>query len=598
MLLQLIKSTILCKRQEAKMNKKLSAFKTFVPYYKPYILLIIIDLLCAMFSTVCELILPLIVRHITDTAINTPALLTLEIVLKLGGLYLFLKLADTFANYFMSYIGHITGTKIETDMRRDLFAHLSKLSFNYFDNTKIGQIMSRVTSDLFDITEFAHHFPEEVFIAAIKITGSFIILSSINLYLTLILFIILPIMLIAVKLFRGRMKDAFARQREQVGELNASLEDTLLGIRVVKSFANEKYEEKKFEKGNMTFYDRKKEAYKYMARFQSCTRFFDGLMYVMVIVAGSLFMIKKQISPADLIAYLLYIQTLITSIRKIVEFTEQFQKGITGIERFNHIMNREIDIKDKEDAKELCDVCGNIHFDNVTFKYDDNKGDVLTHINIDIKKGESIAIVGPSGSGKTTLCNLIPRFYELNDGNIFIDGTNIKDVTLKSLRDNIGIVQQDVYLFSGTVRENIAYADENATEEEIIQAAKKAGAHEFITSLPNGYDTYIGERGIKLSGGQKQRLSIARVFVKNPPILILDEATSALDNESELIVQKSLEELAKNRTTLTIAHRLTTIKNADRIIVLTENGVEETGTHEELINLGGKYADLYKLYTR
>ncbi len=580
------------------MNKKLSAFKTFVPYYKPYILLIIVDLLCAMFSTVCELILPLIVRHITDTAINTPALLTLEIVLKLGGLYLFLKLADTFANYFMSYIGHITGTKIETDMRRDLFSHLSKLSFNYFDNTKIGQIMSRVTSDLFDITEFAHHFPEEVFIAAIKITGSFIILSSINLYLTLILFVILPIMLIAVKLFRGKMKDAFARQREQVGELNASLEDTLLGIRVVKSFANEEYEEKKFEKGNMTFFEKKKEAYKYMARFQSCTRFFDGLMYVMVIVAGSLFMIKKQISPADLIAYLLYIQTLITSIRKIVEFTEQFQKGITGIERFNHIMNTEIDIKDKEDAKELCNVCGNIHFDNVTFKYDDNKGDVLTHINIDIKKGESIAIVGPSGSGKTTLCNLIPRFYELNDGNIFIDGTNIKDVTLKSLRDNIGIVQQDVYLFSGTVRENIAYADENATDEEIVQAAKKAGAHEFISALPNGYDTYIGERGIKLSGGQKQRLSIARVFVKNPPILILDEATSALDNESELIVQKSLEELAKNRTTLTIAHRLTTIKNADRIIVLTENGVEETGTHEELINLGRKYADLYKLYTR
>ncbi len=580
------------------MNSKLSSFKTFVPYYKPYILLIVVDLLCAMFSTVCELVLPLIVRHITDTAINTPALLTIKLVARLGGVYLFLKLFDTFANYFMSYIGHITGTKIETDMRRDLFSHLTKLSFNYFDNTKIGQIMSRVTTDLFDITEFAHHFPEEVFIAAIKITGSFIILSGINLYLTLILFVILPIMLVAVKLFRKKMKEAFAKQREQVGELNSALEDTLLGIRVVKSFANEEYEKEKFEKGNITFYERKKEAYKYMARFQSCTRFFDGLMYVMVIVAGSAFMIRGHISPADLIAYLLYIQTLITSIRKIVEFTEQFQKGITGIDRFNHIMTREIDIKDSPNSEDMGIVKGNIEFKNVTFKYDDKSSNVLTHIDIDIKKGENIAIVGPSGSGKTTLCNLIPRFYDLNSGSIFIDGVNIKDVTLKSLRDNIGIVQQDVYLFSGTVRENIAYADKNVTDEDIIEAAKKAGAHEFVCSLPNGYDTYIGERGVKLSGGQKQRISIARVFVKNPPILILDEATSALDNESELLVQKSLETLAKDRTTLTIAHRLTTIKNADRIIVLTENGIEEEGTHDKLLSLNGKYAELYKMYSR
>ncbi len=580
------------------MNKKLSSFKTFVPYYKPYILLIVADLLCAMFSTICELVLPLIIRHITDTAINTPALLTLKLVVRLGGVYLLLKLVDTFANYFMSYIGHITGTKIETDMRRDLFSHLTKLSFNYFDNTKIGQIMSRVTTDLFDITEFAHHFPEEVFIAAIKITGSFIILSGINLYLTLILFVILPIMLAAVKLFRKKMKEAFAKQREQVGELNSALEDTLLGIRVVKSFANEEFEKEKFEKGNITFYERKKEAYKYMARFQSCTRFFDGLMYVMVIVAGSIFMIQGHISPSDLIAYLLYIQTLITSIRKIVEFTEQFQKGITGIDRFNHIMSREIDIKDAPGSKDMGIAQGNIEFKNVTFKYDDKASNVLTHIDIDIKKGENIAIVGPSGSGKTTLCNLIPRFYNLNSGNIFIDGVNIKDVTLKSLRDNIGIVQQDVYLFSGTVRENIAYADKDVTDEKIVEAAKKAGAHEFICSLPNGYDTYIGERGVKLSGGQKQRISIARVFVKNPPILILDEATSALDNESELLVQKSLETLAKDRTTLTIAHRLTTIKNADRIIVLTENGIEEEGTHDKLMTLGGKYAELYKMYTR
>lgn len=578
------------------MSQKFSSVKTFIPYYKPYIWLIAIDLLCAVFSTVCELILPLIVRYITDTAINTPMLLTMTLVMRLGLLYLFLKLLDTMANYFMSYIGHVTGTMIETDMRRDLFSHLSKLSFNYFDNAKIGQIMSRLTHDLFDITEFAHHFPEEVFMAAIKITGSFIILCGINVKLTLMLFVILPIMLLAVKLFRGKMKAAFAKQREQIGELNSSIEDTLLGIRVVKSFANEDYEKKKFQKGNMTFYATKKEAYKYMARFHACTRFFDGLMYVAVIILGSSFMVKKLISPADLIAYLLYIQTLIASIRKIVEFTEQFQRGVTGIDRFNQIMTSPIDIEDKPDAKNLINVEGNICFDNVTFKYNDNTEDVLAHINLNIKKGENIAIVGPSGSGKTTLCNLLPRFYELTDGKIYIDGISIDDVTLKSLRDNIGIVQQDVYLFSGTVYENIAYGKEDATMEEIENAARLAGADEFINSLPNGYNTYIGERGIKLSGGQKQRLSIARVFVKNPPILILDEATSSLDNESELIVQKSLEKLSKDRTTLTIAHRLTTIKNADRIIVLTENGIEEEGTHNELLKLGGKYADLYKLY--
>ncbi len=578
------------------MSQKFSSVKTFIPYYKPYIWLIIIDLLCAVFSTVCELILPLIVRHITDTAINTPILLTMQLVMRLGLLYLFLKLLDTMANYFMSYIGHVTGTMIETDMRRDLFSHLSKLSFNYFDNAKIGQIMSRLTHDLFDITEFAHHFPEEVFMAAIKITGSFIILCGINVELTLMLFVILPIMLLAVKLFRGKMKAAFAKQREQIGELNSSIEDTLLGIRVVKSFANEDYEERKFQEGNMTFYTTKKEAYKYMARFHACTRFFDGLMYVAVIILGSSFMVKKLISPADLIAYLLYIQTLIASIRKIVEFTEQFQRGITGIDRFNQIMTSPVDIEDKPDAKKLSNVEGNICFDNVTFKYNDNTEDVLAHINLNIKKGENIAIVGPSGSGKTTLCNLLPRFYELTDGKIYIDGVSIDDVTLKSLRDNIGIVQQDVYLFSGTVYDNIAYGKEDATMEEIETAAHLAGADEFINSLPNGYNTYIGERGIKLSGGQKQRLSIARVFVKNPPILILDEATSSLDNESELIVQKSLEKLSKDRTTLTIAHRLTTIKNADRIIVLTEKGIEEEGTHEELLKLSGKYADLYKLY--
>ena len=579
-------------------NNPASCFKAFLPYYKPYIGLIALDLLCAAFSTVCELVFPMIVRYITNQALNGAAALLLPAVLKLGGLYLFLRIADTAANYFMAYIGHITGTMLETDMRRDIFNHLTELSFNYFDNTKIGQIMSRVTNDLFDITEFSHHFPEEVFIAAIKIIGSFIILAGINVPLTLILFLILPLMLISIKLFRGKMKAAFAKQREQIGELNAALEDSLLGIRVVKSFANEELEKEKFEKGNQTFYECKKKSYFYMALFQASTRFFDGIMYVAVIIIGSLFMINGRINAADLIAYLLYIQTLITSIRKIVEFTEQFQKGITGVERFSHIMTQKADIIDSPDAEELKDVKGNIEFRNVAFRYSDDSENVLSDINITVNKGENIAIVGPSGSGKTTLCNLLPRFYDINGGDIFIDGINIKDVTLKSLRNNIGIVQQEVYLFSGTVRENITYAKSDATDEEIIEAAKLAGAHEFISALPDGYDTYIGERGLKLSGGQKQRLSIARLFIKNPPILILDEATSALDNESELIVQNSLEKLAKNRTTFTIAHRLTTIRNATRIIVLTEKGIEETGTHSELINKNGKYAQLYKLYSR
>ncbi len=586
------------KTKKEKNNKPKSSFKAFLPYYKPYAGLIIIDLICAAVSTICELVFPMIVRFITNQAIGGAAELLLPTVLRLGGLYLFLRITDTAANYFMAYIGHITGTMLETDMRRDIFDHLTTLSFNYFDNTKIGQIMSRVTNDLFDITEFSHHFPEEVFIAAIKIIGSFIILSGINIPLTLILFLILPLMLTSIRMFRGKMKVAFALQREQIGELNSSLEDSLLGIRVVKSFANEDLEKEKFEKGNQRFYQCKKKSYFYMALFQSSTRFFDGIMYVAVLIIGSLFMIKGKINAADLIAYLLYIQTLITSIRKIVEFTEQFQKGITGIERFSQIMNQKADITDSDDAKELVNVEGNIKFEKVTFKYDENEDDVLSGINIDVSKGENIAIVGPSGSGKTTLCNLLPRFYDLTDGNIYIDGINIKDVTLKSLRNNIGIVQQEVYLFSGTVRDNITYAKNDATDEEIVEAAKLAGAHEFIMSLPDKYDTYIGERGLKLSGGQKQRISIARLFIKNPPILILDEATSALDNESELIVQKSLEKLAKNRTTFTIAHRLTTIKNATRIIVLTEKGIEETGTHSELINQNGKYAQLYKLYSR
>ncbi len=572
-------------------------FKRFSVYYKPYIGIIIFDLICAALSTVCELVFPMIVRTITSAASMDGQALLVSTVLRLGGLYLFLRIVDTFANYYMANMGHIMGARLETDMRRDLFDHLQKLPFKYFDNTKIGQIMSRVTTDLFDVTEFSHHCPEEFFIAGIKIIGAFIILGRMNWWFTLIIFLLLPVMLVSIFVFRTKMKEAFKEQRKQVGELNADLEDSLLGTRVVKSFANEDLEREKFAHGNDMFFNSKKKAYKYMALFQAGTRFSDGLMYIAVIVIGSLFMIDGKLTPADLIAYLLYIQTLITSIRRIVEFTEQFQKGITGIERFYEIMDEPVENYTPDDAIELESVTGNIEFNDVHFKYSDNTKEVLTKINLNIKQGENIAFVGPSGGGKTTLCNLIPKFYELSSGSITIDGIDISKITLGSLRNNIGMVQQDVYLFSGTVYENILYGKPDATRDEVIEAAKAAGAHEFIMELKDGYDTYVGERGLKLSGGQKQRVSIARLFLKNPPILILDEATSALDNESELLVQKSLKRLSEGRTTFTIAHRLTTIKNATRIFVLTADGIAEEGTHDELMQRGGEYAKLYSMYS-
>lgn len=572
-------------------------FRRFSVYYKPYIGIIILDLICALLSTVCELVFPLIVRHITDLAITGAHEFLLETVLKLGSLYIFLRLVDTAANYYMSDMGHVMGARLETDMRRDLFNHLQDLSFKYYDNTKIGQLMSRLTNDLFDITEFSHHCPEEFFIASVKIIGAFIILSKINLLLTVLIFMILPLMLVSSIFFRRKMKAAFKEQRRQIGELNSDLEDNLLGIRVVKSFANEDIERDKFDEGNKKFFKAKKTSYKYMALFHSGIRFFDGVMYVAVIIIGSLFMIRGLISPADLIAYLLYIQTLIASIRRIIEFTEQFQRGLTGIERFLEVMDEPVDIFNEPDAIDLTSAKGDISFKNVRFKYSDNGKYVLNHINLDIKAGESIAIVGPSGGGKTTLCNLIPRFYDLDSGEILIDGNNIKKLTLKSLRNNIGMVQQDVYLFSGTVYENILYGNPDASREDVVEAAKAAGAHEFISELKDGYDTYVGERGLKLSGGQKQRISIARLFLKNPSILILDEATSALDNESEMLVQNSLKKLSEGRTTFTIAHRLTTIKNATRIFVLTQNGIVEEGTHAELIESNGEYAKLYSMYS-
>ncbi len=588
------------KMKEKKKQKGL-LFK-FLPYYKRHMPVMISDLFCAALTTVCELVLPMIVREITGAATEDIASLTPDLILKCGILYIVLRIIDTAANYYMTTVGHIMGTRIETDMRHDLFAHLQKLSFSYYDNTKIGTLMSRITNDLFDVTEFAHHCPEEFFIAGIKIVCSFILLCTMSVPLTLIVFSVIPVMIGVLIFFRFKMKKNFTESRKHIGELNSQIEDSLLGIRVVKSFAREGLEQEKFDKGNRKFLKLKSERYHIMGGFTSSTRLFDGIMYIVVVVVGALFMMlpdsnPASITPADYVAYLMFVTTLLTSIRRIVEFAEQFQQGMSGIERFQEIMDTEPDIADAKDAIKLECVRGDVEFKDVSFRYESEKSNVLTHLDLKVKAGESIALVGPSGGGKTTLCSLIPRFYEANSGRILIDGKDIKDVTLNSLRDNIGVVQQDVYLFSGSVRENIAYGKTDATDEEIIEAARLAGAHDFISALPDGYETYVGERGVKLSGGQKQRISIARLFLKNPPILILDEATSALDNESEKLVQESLEKLAKGRTTFTIAHRLTTIRNADRILVLTENGIEESGTHADLIEKGGIYSELYKLYS-
>lgn len=572
--------------------------KSFLPYYGKYKKILILDLFCAALTTLGELVLPLILRFITNQGMQDLASLTTGLVVKIGLLYLILRVIDSLAAYYMAYTGHVMGVYIETDMRQDAFEHLQMLSDSYYSNTKVGQIMSRITSDLFDVTEFSHHCPEEFFIAILKGIVSFVILSGINLELTLLIFLMIPIMIISCTWFNLKVKAAFRLQRNQIGELNAQIEDTLLGNRVVRAFANEPVEIEKFGKGNQEFMKIKKHTYRYMAAFQITTRSFDGLMYVLVIVAGGLFMIHGKIAPGDLVAYTMYVTTLLTTIRRIIEFAEQFQRGMTGIERFQEIMDVTPDIRDKKGAKPLSDVKGSIEFDHVSFEYADDHTQVLDDICLKIRPGERIALVGPSGGGKTTFCNLLPRFYDTTGGTISIDGTDVRDITLRSLRSNIGVVQQDVYLFSGTVFENILYGRPGASREDVIKAAKMAGAHEFITELKDGYDTYVGERGVKLSGGQKQRISIARVFLKNPAILILDEATSALDNESEYLVSQSLEKLAEGRTTLTIAHRLTTIQGADRILVLSGNEIVEEGNHKELLEKKGMYYQLYMTANR
>ena len=676
--------------------------RRFLPYLAKYKKTLFIDLFCAAMTTLCDIILPKIMSTITNSAMGVGITLTAGIVLKLAAVYFVLRIIDGAAQYFMSGIGHIMGVHIETDMRRDAFDHLLKLDHTYYNNTKVGTIMGRITNDLFDVTEFAHHCPEEFFIAGIKILASFLILCQASVPLTLAVFACVPLMgVVSVKL-NQRLRARFRQQRIQIGELNATIEDSLLGQGVVKAFAAEDEEREKFAKGNKDFEhiktlgyyamaafntstrlfdglmylvvilagglslvygkitagdlvaymlyvttliatirrivefaeqfqrgmtgierfaeimdtpvtikdaedeEREKFArgnkdfehiktlgYYAMAAFNTSTRLFDGLMYLVVILAGGLSLVYGKITAGDLVAYMLYVTTLIATIRRIVEFAEQFQRGMTGIERFAEIMDTPVTIKDAEDAKPLQPGPGAIRFEDVSFEYPDDHNKVLHHVSLDIKAGERLALVGPSGGGKTTLCNLIPRFYEVTGGRILIDGQDIQHVTLKSLREDIGIVQQDVYLFSGSVADNIAYGKPGATREEIIEAARLAGAERFISALKDGFDTYVGERGVKLSGGQKQRIAIARVFLKNPPILILDEATSALDNESEILVGQSLEKLAHGRTTLTIAHRLTTIKDYDRILVLGAEGIEESGTHDELLAKKGVYYRLW-----
>lgn len=570
--------------------------KKMISYYKPYQGIFWADMFFAALSAGVALVIPLVVRYVTGTLIYKDRETILHEVLLIAAGFAVLLVVDVFSRYFIGNYGHVMGAKMEYDMRAEIFNHMQKLSFSFYDDAKVGQLMSRITSDLFDITELLHHGPENIILSVLKITGAFIILVNINGYLAAAAFVILPFMFGFAFVLNKKMRRAFKVNRQKIAEINGQIEDSLSGIRVVKSFANEEIENQKFKVGNDGFLNSKRNNYKYMGAFQAGLNLFTTLIQISVILAGTVLIANDKINISDLITFLLYISVFTEPIKTLVDFTEQFQNGYTGFERFREIMEVEPDIQDTEGAVELKDVKGDISFENVSFKYQENQGTVLSNVSLTVPAGAYMALVGSSGAGKTTLCSLIPRFYDVTGGVIKIDGKDIRSLTLKSLRSHIGMVQQDVYLFAGTIYENIAYGRPGATREEIIGAAKNANAHEFIMSFPDGYETDIGQRGIKLSGGQKQRLSIARVFLKNPEILIFDEATSALDNESERVVQESLEKLAKNRTTFVIAHRLTTIQNAEKILVLTEEGIAEAGTHEQLIAKGGIYEHLYHMH--
>lgn len=570
-------------------------WKKFLSYYKPYKKIFAADMFFACLGAAVTLAIPLIIRYITNDVIYREASESLKVIFGLTGLMAALIVLECYCNYFIAYYGHMMGAKMEYNMRNEIFSHYQRLSFSFFDNQKVGQLMSRVTNDLFEISELFHHGPEDIVISIIKLVGSFGILLSINWRLALVAFAIVPVMLLYAFYFNVRMKRAFVKNRARIADINAQIEDNLSGIRVVKSFANEEIEMDKFKVGNDRFVESKKESYKYMGLYHSGLGAFTTFISVIVIATGAVFITRNIISITDLITFLLYINNFTEPIKKLINFTEQFQNGASGYSRFLEILSIHPDIVDKPDAIELKKAKGEITFEDVSFQYEEGSDTVLSGLNLHVEAGEYIALVGTSGVGKSTLCSLIPRFYDVSCGRILVDGEDIRDFTLKSLRNNIGIVQQDVYLFTGTVMDNIRYGKPDATEAEIVAAAQNANAHEFIMSLPEGYDTNIGQRGIKLSGGQKQRLSIARVFLKNPPILIFDEATSALDNESERVVQESLEKLAKGRTTFVIAHRLSTIRNAKKILVLTEKGIAESGSHNELLAENGIYAELYNM---
>lgn len=577
------------------MNQELlnNKWKKFFSYYKPYIGVFLADMFFAFLSAVVTLALPIIVRYITGVVVYEPKAEALDTITKLAVIMVILILLAGFSNFFITYYGHMMGAKMEFNMRKEIFSHYQKLSFSFYDNEKVGQLMSIITSDLFDITELFHHGPEDIVISIIKIIGSFIILSFINVKLALIALCTIPIMAVYAFILNKKMKKAFKNNRAKLADINAQIEDNLSGIRVVKSFANEAIEEEKFDEGNKNFLKGKRNSYRYMATYNSGLSVLINMITVVVVTAGAAAITKNEITIADLLAFTLYVSNFIEPVNKLINFTEQFQNGISGYERFIEIMAIMPDISDENAVYAPETFKGSVQFKNVSFKYEKSKEMVLKDVNLSVNAGEYVALVGFSGAGKTTLCSLIPRFYDVTDGEVLIDGMCVKDIKLKNLRDNIGIVQQDVYLFTGTIYENILYGRPAASRKEVVEAAKAANAHEFIMSLPDGYDTYIGQRGVKLSGGQKQRLSIARVFLKNPPILIFDEATSALDNESEKVVQDSLEKLAKNRTTFVIAHRLTTIKNAEKILVLAEDGIKEEGTHEQLLARKGIYYNLY-----